>query len=268
MEMVSLADLSPQLPSTLDDLLPILDIEIISRLYEATRTSAPKRPLQDVRLLPPIMYPGKILCVGLNYKDHVLEGGRELPQHPTIFSKTTSSLTGHKTEILLPACSQMVDYEAELAVVIGKRGKHIPRKAALSYVAGYTILNDVTARDYQKRSTQWTVGKSFDTFAPMGPFLVTADEIPNPHCLEIAAHLNGTQMQHSNTTQLIFDIPYLIEDISAGITLEPGDIIATGTPSGVGVYRQPPVFLQDGDIIEITIESLGILQNTCRREPA
>jgi acylpyruvate hydrolase len=222
--------------------------------------------MQRVTILPPLERPGKILCVGLNYRDHVLEGGRELPEFPTIFTKASTALIGHRGIILLSDCSQQIDFEAELAVIIGRKAYQVKREKAMNFVAAYTIMNDVTARDYQKRSSQWTAGKSFDTFAPLGPYLITRDDIPDPHALDIKAHLNGIEMQHSNTCQLIFDIPFLIEDLSAVMTLEPGDIISTGTPGGVGVYRNPPIFLQDRDVIEITITGIGTLSNSCRKQ--
>ncbi len=219
---------------------------------------------EKVEILAPIDRPGKILCVGLNYRDHVLEGGREIPEYPTIFLKASSSVIGHLQPILLPKVSQMIDFEAELAVVIGRKTTNCPKETAYDHIAGYTILNDVSARDYQNRTSQWTMGKSCDTFAPMGPVLVTRDEIPDPHTLKITGSLNGHQMQSSNTRHLIFTIPYLIEYISAVMTLEPGDIISTGTPGGVGVFREPPLFLKPGDEINVTIEGIGSLVNPVR----
>lgn len=211
--------------------------------------------------LPPIHRPGKILCVGLNYRDHALEGGRQVTEYPTIFLKASSAIIGHRQTIYLPQVSQMVDFEAELAVVIGEQVINCAAEHAHTYIAGYTILNDITARDYQRRTSQWTMGKSCDTFAPLGPVLVTADEIEEPHNLEITSSLNGNEMQRSNTRHLIFSIPFLIEYISSVMTLEPGDIISTGTPAGVGSFREPPVFLQSGDLVEINVEKIGSLQN-------
>lgn len=222
----------------------------------------PLIPLEEVTFLPPIARPGKILCVGLNYRDHVLEGGRDIPEYPTIFLKASSAVIGHQQSILIPKVSQMIDFEAELAVVIGKQIYRCPSDTAFEAVAGYTILNDVSARDYQNRTSQWTMGKSCDTFAPMGPVLVTKDEIPDPHTLTITSSLNGQEMQRSNTKQLIFSIPTLIETISSVMTLEPDDIISTGTPGGVGVFREPPVFMKPGDVIEVTVEKIGTLKNS------
>ena len=221
-------------------------------------------PVETAEFLPPIERPGKIMCVGLNYRDHVLEGGREIPEFPTIFMKASSSVIGHHQAIELPQASRMVDLEAELAVVIGKPAKNIPADQAYDYIAGYTILNDVSERDYQKRTSQWTMGKSCDTFSPIGPVLVTQEEIPDPQALEITSAINGYEMQHSNTQHLIFTVPYLIEYISAVMTLEPGDVISTGTPGGVGVFRNPPIFLKSGDVIEISIEGIGTLRNSVK----
>ena len=221
-------------------------------------------PLEDVEFRSPIVRPGKILCVGLNYRDHVLEGGREIPEFPTIFMKASSSVIGHQQPIELPQGSNQVDLEAELAVVIGKPAKNIPAAQAYEHIAGYTILNDVSERDYQKRTSQWTMGKSCDTFSPIGPVLVTQEDIPDPHTLEITSSINGYEIQHSNTKHLIFTVPYLIEYISAVMTLEPGDIISTGTPGGVGVFRNPPIFLKPGDTVEISIEGIGTLCNSIK----
>ena len=222
---------------------------------------APRLPKEAVEFLPPIARPGKIICVGLNYREHVLEGGREIPDYPTVFLKASSSIIAHQQAIHLPAVSQMVDFEAELAVVIGRETINCSAEQAEDYIAGYTILNDVSARDYQRRTSQWTMGKSCDTFGPMGPVLVTWDEIPDAHALTISSTLNGYEMQRSNTSNLIFGIPFLIEYVSSVMTLEAGDILSTGTPSGVGCFREPPIFLKSGDTVEITIESIGTLTN-------
>jgi 2-keto-4-pentenoate hydratase/2-oxohepta-3-ene-1,7-dioic acid hydratase in catechol pathway len=219
-------------------------------------------PLTDVRLRAPVPRPGKIIAVGLNYRDHSIESGaKEVPKTPIIFAKFTTSISGPGDPIVIPAGDPQADYEAELAVVIGRRGKGISAADALQYVAGYMPLNDVSARAWQFGDKQWVRGKSPDTFCPTGPYLTTRDEIPDPHALSIGARVNGVTLQDSNTSKMIFRIPQLIEFISASITLEPGDIIATGTPEGVGVFRTPPVFLKPGDIVEIEIETLGVLRN-------
>jgi 2-keto-4-pentenoate hydratase/2-oxohepta-3-ene-1,7-dioic acid hydratase in catechol pathway len=217
----------------------------------------------EVKLLPPIPDPRKIVCLGLNYADHAKESGVQVPREPIIFSKYATALIGPEEPIVLPAISQEVDYEAELVVVIGKRGRNIPVDQAGRHIAGYTIGNDVSARDWQlkKDGKQWMAGKTFDTFAPTGPHLVTADEIGDPHRLTIRLRLNGRTMQESNTNQLIFKAGPIVAHLSKVFTLEPGDLIFTGTPSGVGFSRTPPVFLKAGDVVEVEIEDLGILRN-------
>lgn len=215
----------------------------------------------EVTLAAPVPRPSKIICIGLNYLDHVTESGAEIPKAPLIFSKFDTCVAAAEEPILLPVGSEQVDFEAELAVVIGRKAKNINLGNAMEYVFGYTNFNDVSARDMQFADGQWQRGKSCDTFAPFGEFVATKDEIPDPHNLRIQFRLNGETMQDSNTNQLIFKIPELIEYLSRSITLEPGDIIATGTPPGVGFARKPPVFLQDGDVCEVEIEGLGVLMN-------
>lgn len=216
----------------------------------------------DVRLGPPVRMPGKIVCVGLNYHDHCREQELDVPTSPILFAKFPSSIIGPEDEISWPAdASREVDYEAELAVVIGRTARNVAVDDAGDYVAGYTIVNDVSARDVQFADGQWVRGKSFDTFCPMGPYLATPDEVGDPHTLDIRCRLNGEMVQDSNTKELIFDIPTLIAFISRTCTLLPGDIIITGTPAGVGVFREPPIFLQSGDVVEIEIEALGRLRN-------
>jgi len=217
-------------------------------------------PAESVELLAPVPRPGKIFGIALNYREHANETGRPLPQAPLIFSKAVTAVIGPGAAIELPAVSEQIDYEGELALVIGRRARHVRREQALSYVAGYTVMNDVTARDYQTRSGN-CMAKSFDTFAPMGPAVVTADEVADPHRLELRTFVSGEEVQHGNTSQLIFDVPTLIEYISAPITLEPGDVITTGTPSGVGARRPPPRFLRSGDTVRVEIDGIGILEN-------
>ncbi|HLR06312.1 MAG TPA: fumarylacetoacetate hydrolase family protein [Pyrinomonadaceae bacterium] len=210
--------------------------------------------------LAPVPRPGKLICIGLNYRDHAAESNMAIPERPVVFSKFATAVIAPGEAVVLPDTSKQVDYEAELAVVIGRRAKSVANRA-LEYVLGYTAFNDVSARDFQFADGQWQRGKSCDTFAPMGPTIVTADVIPNPHKLSIKLRLNGRTMQDSNTDNLIFGIPQLISFLSETITLEPGDVIATGTPSGVGFARKPPVFLKDGDQMEVEIEGLGILNS-------
>ncbi len=218
-------------------------------------------PAGRVRILAPLPRPRKIVCIGLNYRDHCEENNFPLPKSPVIFSKYTTAVVGPGDDIVKPEETEQLDYEAEFAFVIGKGGRNIPEAEALDHVAGYTIVNDVSARDIQFADGQWVRGKTFDTFAPMGPALVTADEIPDPHNLDIRLTLNGAVMQNSNTRHLIFNVPYLISFLSRGFTWEPGDLVSTGTPGGVGVFRDPKVFLKPGDVVTITIESLGTLTN-------
>jgi len=212
-------------------------------------------------LAAPIPRPPKIICIGLNYRDHAEETKLAIPQVPTVFAKFPTAVTGHRHPIVLPKNSTKPDYEAELAVVIGKGGRHIPEERWREHVFGYTILNDVSARDFQMATSQWMIGKTFDTFAPMGPAIVTADEIEDPHNLDISLTLSGEVMQNSNTRNLIFQVPQLIAHLSSVFTLEPGDIIATGTPAGVGFARTPPRYLRPGDQVTVKVEGIGELVN-------
>ena len=209
--------------------------------------------------LAPVPRPGKLICIGLNYRDHAAESNMPIPERPVVFSKFATAVIAPGEPVVLPPTSMQVDYEAELAVVIGRRAKNVSASRALDYVLGYTAFNDVSARDFQFADGQWQRGKSCDTFAPMGPTIVTSDAVPNPHKLAIKLTLNGQVMQDSNTDQLIFGVPELIEFLSQTITLEPGDVIATGTPPGVGFARMPPVFLHPGDEMEVDIEGVGKL---------
>jgi acylpyruvate hydrolase len=210
----------------------------------------------------PAVAAGKVVAVGRNYYDHAVEGGNEPPKSPLLFTKFTNALTGHNARVKLHAISEQIDFEAEMAVVIGKRASKVDEADALDYVFGYAPLNDVSARDLQFSDGQWVRGKSLDGFCPVGPFITTRDEIADPQALKIEGALNGQVMQSSNTKMMIFRVAYLIHYISQGITLEPGDVIATGTPEGVGVFRKPPVLLKDGDVFEVAIEGLGALRNT------
>lgn len=242
--------------------------EITDNPRALARPAADGRPCfvdqKDVTYLPPIARPGKFLCIGLNYRDHCEEQGREIPKKPMAFNKFITSLSSHEAEIPLPLrFDKCIDYEAELAVVIGKRTKRVTKRTAMKSVAGYTIVNDVSARTLQKDERQWSRAKGFDGSGPFGPVIVTADEIPDPHNLGISCLVNGEVRQKSNTSNLIFPIPDLIAWISQVITLEPGDIISTGTPGGVGVYRNPPVFLKPGDVIEVKVDRIGTLRNHC-----
>lgn len=229
-------------------------------LVNSEQSSAHVFPINEMRLGPPIPDPDKIICLGLNYRSHAEEAGFSIPQVPILFAKYRNALTGPTSPIVLPSLSTEIDYEAELAVVIGKTGKNIPAEQALEYVAGYMAFNDVSARDLQFRSGQWLSGKALDTFAPCGPALVIR-EIKDPQKLDIATRLNGQTLQQSNTCNMIFSVSETIAYISQLMTLEPGDIIATGTPEGVGFKRNPPIFLHDGDVVEVEVEGIGILRN-------
>lgn len=217
--------------------------------------------LNEVKLLSPLTDPEKIICIGLNYYDHVLESKMKVPEKPVLFPKYNNCIIGNDAYVLIPQEVQQCDYEVELAVVIGKTAKQVAIEEAMDYVFGYTILNDISARDIQLNEAQWTRGKTIDTFAPVGPWIVTTDEIPDPHQLSISLTLNGNVMQDSNTKELIFNVPYLISFLSNTITLQPGDIISTGTPPGVGMGKNPQVWLKNGDITEAVIEGIGTLRN-------
>ena len=260
-----LLDLTPLISSTNlgpTEILKCFDLdgETFRRLNSrCTPIAAVDREL--VEIASPVPRPGKIICIGLNYRDHAEESGMQIPASPIIFSKFSTSVIGPGQAIVLPGGSKKVDYEAELAFVIGRRAKKVRREDAMACIFGYTNFNDVSARDMQFADGQWQRGKSCDTFAPMGEFVATADEVKDPHDLGIRFRRNGETLQDSRTSQLIFGIPELIEFLSASITLEPGDIVATGTPPGVGFARKPPIFLQPGDICEVEIDGLGVLSN-------
>lgn len=230
---------------------------------QALAAAAPAAVLERaaVKLKAPIPHPGKIICLGLNYRDHAAESNQPVPTYPVVFAKFANVVIGPGEAIVIPKLTQEVDYEAEFGVVIGKRGRAIAEADALSYVAGYLPFHDVSARDYQMRTSQWVIGKTFDTFGPMGPALVTADEIPEPHNLDIRLRIGDEVLQSSNTRNLIFSVPQIIFHLSAVMTLEPGDVIATGTPGGVGQSRNPKRFLKPGDVVQIEIERLGTLEN-------
>jgi len=227
-------------------------------------------PADVAKVLAPVVPPA-IFCTGLNYRKHAQETGARVPQYPILFMKSPSALQNPGDPILIPTrlASHEVDYECELAIVIGRTAKNVPRSEALGYVAGYTCANDVSARDWQGRfgGGQWCRGKTFDTFAPMGPCLVTPDEIPDPNALAIRTILNGETMQDENTSDMIFAVPTLIEFFSGSTTLLPGTVILTGTPSGVGMARKPPVWLKPGDVVTVEIEKIGALKNPVGREP-
>ncbi|MCQ6277581.1 fumarylacetoacetate hydrolase family protein [Bacillus sp. V3B] len=215
----------------------------------------------DVKIEAPVKNPGKIICVGHNYREHILEMGREIPPHPVVFAKFANTLIGPQDDIPFFPVSDKLDYEAEFAFIVGKRARNVSREEALDYVAGYTIANDVTYRDIQRRTLQWLQGKTVEGSLPMGPWLVTTDELKDPSGLNVRLTVNGEERQKTNTENFVFDVQYLVEFLSNLMTLEPGDIILTGTPGGVGFARDPQVFLKDGDIVKVEIDKIGALEN-------
>ena len=234
----------------------------------ASAFSGPQMSLADVELCAPILRPPKILAVGLNYRDHIEETGLETPKVPLIFNKQSTAATGPNAPIHLPRVSDKLDYEGELGVVIGRRCRHVPRDRAHEVIAGYAVCNDVSVRDWQMRSQTFTMGKSFDTHSPFGPWITTSDDIPDPHALDLKTWVNDELRQNSNTRHLVFNCFDLVEHLSTAFTLEPGDLIVTGTPSGVGIGFDPKKFLSAGDRVRIEIEGLGAIENTVIAEPA
>jgi 2-keto-4-pentenoate hydratase/2-oxohepta-3-ene-1,7-dioic acid hydratase in catechol pathway len=252
----------PKLPASLHAYL--FDAQRLHAALAALAAAPPAAYIvaaASVRYLPPIAAPQKIVCIGLNYRDHAAEVNLPLPTEVTAFAKYANSLIGQGADIVIPRESDKVDYEAELAFVIGKRGRHIPEDQAYEYIAGYTIVNDVSVRDYQMRTSQWMLGKVFDTHAPCGPVIVTTDEIPDPQTLAIGTSIDGQVLQDSNTSQLVFSVPRLVAELSSIMTLEPGDIVATGTPAGVGTSRTPKRWMRPGERVKVEIEKIGALEN-------
>jgi 2-keto-4-pentenoate hydratase/2-oxohepta-3-ene-1,7-dioic acid hydratase in catechol pathway len=262
----TMAELIARGPGTLDDLA------VAAASVTTISSSSPASPLPllaDAELLAPLPRPGKVVAIGRNYKEHAKEEGVDPPAAPLVFSKWPSSVIGPGAEIRWdPDLTAQVDYEAELAVVIGRTARNVSESEALDHVLGYTCLNDVSARDIQFGDGQWVRGKSLDTFCPMGPVLATADEVVDPQALAISCRVNDELLQDSSTSRMYFGVAQIISYVSRSFTLEPGDVIATGTPSGVGVFRNPPRFLADGDVVTVEIEGIGQLVNTCRFERA
>ena len=261
-DYIDLNQADASLPATLKELIA-LGPEKLAQAAAAALTGTPLAG--KPRLLAPIPDPQKVICIGLNYADHAKESGQEPPNEPVVFSKFPTAVAAHDDPVVLPKLSHEVDYEAELVVVIGRGGRDIPLSKAYEHVAGYCPGHDVSARDWQlhKPGKQWLLGKTFDTFAPFGPALTTADEVPNPGDLRIQLRVNGATLQDSSTKQLIFKIDELIAYVSQVCTLLPGDVIFTGTPPGVGAARKPPLYLKPGDVAEVEIERLGTLRNSC-----
>lgn len=243
---------------------------VLSRLAAVRPQDTETFPLSDVKLEAPVQHPEKFLAIGLNYRDHVeeiLKRGGKAPEHQMWFNKNVSCINGPYDPINLPKVSEALDYEGELGVVIGKRCKNVSEDEALQAVGGYLVINDVTCRDWQRKTTQWTLGKSFDTHGPIGPWLVTADEVPNPHALEMRLFVNGELRQKTSTGGMVYDIAAQISHLSSVMTLEPGDIIATGTCSGAGFGFTPPRFLQIGDVVRVEIDGIGHIENEVVAEP-
>ena len=235
--------------------------DALSQAAEVLR-KGPVIDLEKISYLPPIENPGRIFCIGLNYVDHSVESGFAIPTYPAIFSRFPSSMVGHGEPIVRPKVSTQLDYEAELVAIIGKPGRYIAKQNALEHIAGYSICNDASIRDYQFKSAQWTMGKNFDGTGPFGPFFITADELPpGATGLRIQTRLNGVVVQDASTSSLIFDVATLVSQLSEAVCLQPGDVIVTGTPSGVGLARKPPLWMKHGDICEVEIERIGILRN-------
>lgn len=253
-------DVGARLSSTFPTIAAMLAADGLAEVRIATAASA-RLELASLKLLPPIPEPKKVICVGVNYAAHREEMGRAEFPHPTLFTRFDSTLVGHQQPLVKPRVSGELDYEGELAVVIGRRGRHIRESEALAHVAGYACFNDATARDWQRHSSQFTAGKNFPATGAFGPWLVTSDELGDPSLLTLVTRVNGRELQRSTTDLLIFDVPQLIAYISTFTELVPGDVISTGTPSGVGAKRKPPVFLEAGDVVEVEISNVGCLRN-------
>jgi 2-keto-4-pentenoate hydratase/2-oxohepta-3-ene-1,7-dioic acid hydratase in catechol pathway len=262
-DIVDLSRAAPELPHDIVGMLVAGAGTLDKAKAAAAKAPAAMRvPAKDAKLLPPLPNPGKIICLGLNYADHAAESPYAKPDYPVLFARFTTSLVGHGQPLIRPKCSERFDYEAEMVAVIGKRGRHVPKAKALDYVAGYSVFNDASVRDYQLRTPQWTIGKNFDGSGGFGPDFVTPDELPaGGKGLTIECRLNGKVMQHANTADMIFDVAETISTITEALTLDAGDILVMGTPAGVGFARKPPVFMKHGDVCEVEIEGIGLLRN-------
>ncbi len=267
----AVVDLSLAAPALPRDLLGLIRADALRTAGDAARNApaAAHLPLDKLRFLPPVENAGKIICLGLNYVDHAAEGGHAKPEYPSLFMRSSTSLVGHREAMLRPAASHQLDYEAELVAIIGRTvPRHTAAKDALRHVAGYSCFNDGSVRDFQRKTSQWTIGKNFDRTGGFGPWFVTADELPPGAAgLGIQSRLNGTVMQNANTSDMIFPVAETIALLSECLTLETGDLLVMGTPAGVGYARKPPVWMKDGDTIEIAIEGIGVLSNPIKDEP-
>lgn len=263
-DYIDLSVAAPALPADMNGICGVLAskrAEIEAAVKNASGNAVV--PAAAVEYLPLVPNPGKTICIGLNYTDHAAEGGNPVPDYPALFLRGPTSLAAHNEPLLRPKCSQKFDYEAELAVVIGKPAKGVSKAKALDFVAGYAVFNEGSIRDYQRKSTQWTMGKNFDRTGGFGPELVTPDELPaGASGLKIMTRINGETLQNGNTGNMIFDVATIVATLAEGMTLEPGDVIVTGTPAGVGYPRKPPVFMKPGDKVEVEIEKIGVLVNS------
>lgn len=266
-EVVDLTDPAVGLPADMCELLEAGE-SALERAVASLGTSARRHPLASIRLLAPVPRPAKVLGIGLNYRDHVAELGREIPEHQVWFNKQRTCVIGPGEGIEAPRVSELLDYEGELAFVIGRRCRHVERSDAPGVVAGFTIMNDVSVRDWQWRAPTWTMGKSFDTHGPLGPWLVTPDELADPHRLRVRTWVGDELRQDGSTEDMIFSCWEMVEELSTAFTLEPGDVISTGTPAGVGASFDPPKWLRAGDVVRIDIEGIGTLENPVVAEPA
>jgi 2-keto-4-pentenoate hydratase/2-oxohepta-3-ene-1,7-dioic acid hydratase in catechol pathway len=265
-QFVDLCATDPSIPNTLLDFIE-MDASLTKAKQALSNPKAVIRDLAEIQFVTLIDRPGKIVCMGLNYADHAKEGGNARPEYPSFFMRGPSSLAAHLAPLIRPAVSDKLDYEAELAFIVGKRARNMTRENALECVAGYSVFNDGSIRDYQRKTTQWTIGKNFDQTGGFGPCLVTPDELPpGAHGLQIQSRLNGAVMQNANTKDFLWGIAETIVLITECMTLEPGDVVITGTPAGVGYARTPPVFMKPGDVCEIEVEGVGILSNTIQDE--
>ena len=264
--IVDLSVAAPQLPREMCAFLAA-GTDALATAKQAVGSASANIALKDVKLEAPILRPPKILAVGLNYKDHIAETGSKTPEVPMIFNKQSTSVNRSGGDIHLPRASEQLDYEGEFAVVIGRYCRHVPKQRAREVIAGYAIANDVSVRDWQRRVPTFTMGKSWDTHCPLGPCITTADEVGDPHTLDLKTWVNGELRQSSNTSQLLFNAYDLVEHLSTAFTLEPGDVISTGTPGGVAVAMKPPKWLKAGDVVKIAIDKLGEIENRVIAEP-
>ena len=261
-EFIDLCATDPSIPSKLREFIEI-DPTFSKAKQALSNPNVINKKLSEIKFDVLIDQPGKIVCMGLNYADHAKEGGNARPEYPSFFMRGPSSLTAHLAPIIRPSVSDKLDYEAELAFIVGKKARNLTKENALDCVAGYSIFNDGSLRDYQRKTSQWTIGKNFDQTGAFGPWLVTPDELPSgAHGLQIQSRLNGNLMQNANTKDFLWGVAETIQLITECMTLEPGDVVITGTPAGVGYARTPPVFMKPGDLCEIEIEGIGVLRNT------